>query len=211
MTSGFIAISNILNHLLDFYRISEAELSRKVQLPRATINRLVSGKTPDPRASTLEAIADYFHITLDQLLGKQPLFLNGDQSVLATSNVPLPIISWQDCKNWRNSVSKLTTESHPDWLMVDSSMHDAIFALKVYGDAMWPNFPQNSVLIIAAKQPINKNFIIIQKNDEVIFRQLIMDGEFKFLKAINPIFPILQLDEEDNIIGVIVQTRNFLT
>ncbi len=57
MKANSLKISDILSHLLIVYDISESELSRKINVPKATINRLVSGRTPDPRASTLATIA----------------------------------------------------------------------------------------------------------------------------------------------------------
>ena len=63
MTSNFLEISNNLSQLLAKHNISEAELGRQTNIPRGTINRLVTGKTPAPRASTLEAIAHFFKIS----------------------------------------------------------------------------------------------------------------------------------------------------
>ena len=67
------SISDVLIDLLKQSHINESELARRVNLPKATINRIMSGRTPDPRASTLLAITDYFNISIEQLMGKNPL------------------------------------------------------------------------------------------------------------------------------------------
>ncbi len=41
-----------------------------------------------------------------------------------------------------------------------------------------------------------------------MFRQLIIDGKYKFLKALNTMFPPLELTDDDQIIGVLLQSRN---
>ena len=73
MSLSVSSVSHVLAELLQQTHINESELARRVNLPKATINRITSGRTPDPRASTLIAIAEYFNISVDQLMGKKPL------------------------------------------------------------------------------------------------------------------------------------------
>src|SRR5690349_21258006 len=66
-----ILVNRVLSQLMG--DMSEAELAKLVNVPKATINRLLSGRTPDPRIGTLTLIAQYFGITIEQLLGITPL------------------------------------------------------------------------------------------------------------------------------------------
>ncbi len=78
---------------------------------------------------------------------------------------------------------------------------------------MFPQFYENTILIIDTNQaPKNRDFVIAycHDNKETLFRQLIVDGSYKFLKPINTIFPTLQIKELDQIIGLVVQSRNNL-
>lgn len=199
-------IDGILSCLLNMHHITEAELGRRIKIPRTTISRLVSGRTPDPRVSTLKAIADYFNVSVDQLLGNQPLFNNNKQSTIKNTT-SLPIIDWNSSKDWRNVISQIKPDNHFDWVS-DVVGH---FAIKIQGESMWPQFQKNMILIIDAEKELSdRSFVIayIQKNNEVIFRQLITEGSYKFLKAINPIFPLVRIGAKDKIIGVVIQTRN---
>ena len=210
MAEDALEISNILNYLIKKTHVSEAELARKISVPRATINRLASGRTPDPRASTLNAIAAYFNISVDQLLGKQPIFLDNNHLVIANTHISIPIIEWKQTKNWENIITKLKPGEHFDWVMVDPSIDQAKFAIRINSESMWPQFQMNTVLIIAPeKETKNRDFVIahIQKSDEVVFRQLIVEDNYKFLKAINNIFPTIKFEDCDKIIGVVIQTR----
>jgi len=210
MSEAILEISNILSYLIKQTRISEAELARKIDVPRATINRLVSGRTPDPRASTLNAIAAYFNVSVDQLLGKQPLFLDSNQSRVAKPHISIPIIEWEAAKSWKKVVSQLKPDMHFDWVMIDPSIDQGKFAICVQGESMWPQFQLNSILVIAPERGAkNRDFVIVhlKKDNEIIFRQLIIENQYKFLKAINSIFPTIQLDNDDKIIGVVIQTR----
>lgn len=211
MPSGSLDISSVLNNLLIKHGITEAELSRRIDVPRATINRLVSGRTPDPRASTLETIADYFKISVDQLLGKQPIFYSPSENISAPVGTKLPIIDWSNIRNWKETIKELKTQHNNDWILVDSSIEKGLFAFKITGESMWPNLQDNSIVIIDPERKAkNKDFVVahIKAMDDVVVRQLIIEGKYNFLKASNPIFPIIQIEDSDDIIGVIVQTRN---
>src|SRR3990167_7580870 len=189
MTSATLEIANILDRLLSQAGISEAELGRVINVPRATINRIASGKTPDPRASTLQAIAKYFNVTVDQLLGKQPLFSNNMQPfALSATYTSIPVIEWEEAPNWETVLQTIKPDNHFDWILADPNIESGKFALRIQGDSMWPQFQENTVLIIDQMRELkNRDFVIVyvKKNDEVLFRQLIVEGKSKFLKAIN--------------------------
>jgi SOS-response transcriptional repressor LexA len=214
MAIFMLEISNVLNHLININGISEAALGREIGVPRATINRLVSGKTPDPRASTLEAIARFFGITIDQLLGKQPI------PGLAQENKPstkvdhwIPILAWEQAFHWQEIINGIKHKVIDEWVLTDPNIDGGNFALIFKGDSMFPQFHENTILIIDTYQaPKNRDFVIAycHDNQEILFRQLIIDGSYKFLKPINTIFPSLQLKELDQIIGLVVQSRNNL-
>ena len=210
MSESVLEISNILNFLIKQAHLTEAGLARKINVPRATINRLVSGRTPDPRASTLNAIAAYFNVTVDQLIGKQPLFLDDNKSIVASNPTLIPIIEWKSTKIWETIVNELKTDGHFDWVMIDPSIDHARFAIRVNGESMSPQFQTNTILIIAPeREPKNRDFVMayLKKDNEVVFRQLIVENKYKFLKAINTIFPTIKFENCDKIIGVVIQTR----
>ena len=184
-------------------------MAREVNIPRATINRLVSGRTPDPRASTLNAIAVYFNITVDQLIGKKPL-LNNEEDIISTTNSLVPVIELEESLEWENILSRITLSNHSDFIVMDHSAHQGKFAIRVKGDSMWPQFQINAILVISVNKPVkNRDFVIayIRQSNEIVFRQMVIDGKYKFLKAINSLFPTITLNEEDKIIGSVIQTR----
>ena len=68
-----IAIADVLNNLLKKHNLNSARLGSLIDIPRATITNIATGKTIDPRVSTLQAIADHFNVTVGQLLGREML------------------------------------------------------------------------------------------------------------------------------------------
>jgi len=53
---------------------SGSDLARQLDVPPPSINRILSGQVTDPRCSTLILLADYFDVSIDQLLGREALF-----------------------------------------------------------------------------------------------------------------------------------------
>lgn len=66
-------LSSILSHLMSEKGIKSAELARKTGVGQPVIYRLMTGVTDNPQVFTLKPIADFFNISLDQLLGISPL------------------------------------------------------------------------------------------------------------------------------------------
>jgi SOS-response transcriptional repressor LexA len=204
-----LRISSILGRLLKSHSLNESALGRKTGIPRATINRLLSGKTPNPGISTLSVIAQYFDITLDQLVGKQAVFGHEDHKITSGSNVP--ILDWSSANNWQahlDNTKKISDDYKRIHCNTDSK---STFALKIHGESMWPQFANNCIIIVdTSKKTQSGDFVMahLKKNKENIFRRLIIEGNYKLLVPINSIFPSIHLTKSDEIIGKIIETIN---
>lgn len=53
--------------------IKSAELARETGVAQPVISRLMTGVTVNPQVLTIKPIADFFNVSLDQLLGLMPL------------------------------------------------------------------------------------------------------------------------------------------
>ncbi len=62
-------IASNLAELLRKRCIKTNQLAHHIGIPMMTIRRLLSGETGDPRISTLKCIADYFEVSVDELIG----------------------------------------------------------------------------------------------------------------------------------------------
>lgn len=63
-------LGNRLKDLLASHNMSQRELARKVGISNTTISRIVKGQG-DVMLSVLIAIADYFDVTIDWLVGRE--------------------------------------------------------------------------------------------------------------------------------------------
>ena len=62
-------LSTVLKHLMSQKGLTSSELARKTRIAQPVIHRLMAGDTVNPQILTLKPIADYFNISIDQLLG----------------------------------------------------------------------------------------------------------------------------------------------
>ncbi len=195
-------VGKILSRLLSEHKLKVSELARRVQLPQPTIQRIAAGVCENPHISSLKPIADYFSISIDQLKGIDPI-PKFDQIH------KLPLISWSEATHWNKQLATLTDEQ----VIVDISVGDHAYALRILDGAMEPIFPCNSILIMdPAVQPKDRSYVItLINNTEIpIFRQLIINGPDKYLKPLSPdtdIYKMRQLESSDNILATVVQAR----
>jgi transcriptional regulator with XRE-family HTH domain len=50
--------------------MSQAELARRIHISKNSMNKIESGKTPDPSSSVVKAVADTLGVSVDYLLGR---------------------------------------------------------------------------------------------------------------------------------------------
>ena len=103
----------------------------------------------------------------------------------------------------------MSTLDNPKALFQTScSTNSEPFALQNIGDMMSPEFSENCIVIIDPSMPIhNKAYAIIDFNDELYFRQYFEEGERKFLKCLNCSYDEIELDNDFEVRGCVVQQK----
>jgi len=66
-------VSFILKKLMSDRSITTTELSKETNIPYPTLAQLLQGRSVYPKINNLVAIAKYFDVTVDQLIGEQTL------------------------------------------------------------------------------------------------------------------------------------------
>lgn len=209
-------LRDVLTTLIQERNISESELARSINMPRATINRITLGKIVDPKSSTLNLIANYFNITIDQLLGREKI-TNSDK--LNTLNkVQVPIITFDQLTDIYKKSHIIKHGDIPDQELItfkykQDSLKTLLFGIKIKGEAMWPYFDDNSTIIIdTSAKPQNRSFVLayIADTDEIIIRQLLIDAKSRVLTPINTAFRSITMSTQDLILGVVIHVeKNF--
>jgi phage repressor protein C with HTH and peptisase S24 domain len=80
------------------------------------------------------------------------------------------------------------------------------YALRVVGDSMAPEFADGCVVIVdPGHQPRDGSYLIVEYAGDVFFRQLVVDGERRFLRPLNPAYGSFELLPPYRVLGGVVQ------
>ncbi len=80
------------------------------------------------------------------------------------------------------------------------------YALRVLGDSMAPEFPDGCVVIVDPGYAERDGaYVVVEFAGDVFFRQLVFEGERRFLKALNPKYGTFELTPPYAIRGAVVQ------
>jgi transcriptional regulator with XRE-family HTH domain len=59
-----------IEQLMKMRGVTKYRVSKDTGIPYTTLSQIISGRTKDPQVSVLQALADYFEVPLDYLLGQ---------------------------------------------------------------------------------------------------------------------------------------------
>lgn len=199
------SLSEILQQLIEEKGLTITELARRIHIPQPTIQRIASGTYKRPHAKTLKPIAEFFKITIDQLLGLEPIQWLVSKSIIRQ----IPILSPSQASSW----PKAEDISYAPTVVIDIEASADAYAMEMPDASMEPLIPKKSILIIdPAKEPHYRSYVAVklQGAQEIIIRQLLIDGKNYYIKPLSSdfdLFKIAQLNSKDIIAGVVVQVR----
>lgn len=209
MAKRYTKLSQILKKLLFDKGMSGADLARAVNMPIATIHRLVSGASTRPYKKSLEPIAEYFSISTDQLLGEEPIFDWHSSDLVLSGNIKpqfLPVIEWNEA----NKISSINAFSKNRKISLIGDVSKESFALIMNDHSMEPLFPKDTILLFDPKQkPTDRSYVLANLKDRSlpIFRQFITDIEHNYLKPLNPDLKMILATEDTEIIACLIESR----
>lgn len=120
----------------------------------------------------------------------------------------IPLLTWIQAGQWREAVKKMARE-----IATAAVAGPNAYALKVIGDSMTnplgsPSFPEGTVIIVDPDlQAKPGSFVIVRQEAELecTFKQLVHDAGRRYLKPLNPRYPLIELSTGAEICGVLIQ------
>lgn len=212
MVKSMHKLAKVLKFLLERHQLTETELSRRINLGQPVIHRIASGETRNPKLETLSPIANYFQISINQLIGDEPLPLvhNELSDALPAQLRSVPLLSWDQVSHWPK-LKKMPIGS--DCVYTDLVLSQQGFAVKVQDTTMRPRFPEETLLLVEPEiKPTDRSYVIFKMahKPQAVFRQFFTDGNSYYLNPMNPAFEKLVIGSEDICLGVVVQIRTDL-
>jgi len=209
-TNEHILAYNI-NLLIKLRKLSITQTANDLNLPIMTVRRLISGETANPHLSTLKTIAEYFDISIDQLVSSQNILQAEDWH---TKSRLVPILSWQEVRSV-TTIQDLNLKDWKNWQSVpadkEKDMNNA-FALKTR-PSFFAQFPSGTVFIIDPDSKVCDGDIVLVKiteNNDVTLRKVYIDPPETILHSLIPdLSPITYDSNKHKIIGVNVLTMHY--
>ncbi|WNV05019.1 S24 family peptidase [Candidatus Methylospira mobilis] len=185
--------------------MSQRALAKRSGLSQQLISKLENGLVE----STTEVfkLAEILHVDAVWLAtGKETSAGPDTQNAAATAFVPL--VSWVAAGLWREMENHLQPGSHEELVPVSCRVSRNAFALRVQGDSMEPVFPNGSYIIVdPALEAHHGSYVVMRMDDaeQATFKQLVIDGSERYLKPLNPRYPLMPIRQSVTVCGVVRQ------
>lgn len=126
----------------------------------------------------------------------------------------VPLISYVMAGAWADAEDPYSIGDAEDWLPVPKKCGPRTFALRVRGVSMYnpngkPSYEEGDYIFVDPDvEPQHRSAVIVRLDDEkeATFKQLIIEGDRRYLKALNPAWPepIIQINGDATICGVVI-------
>jgi SOS-response transcriptional repressor LexA len=186
-------------------QLSAEELSRRVGIPASTIKKIRNNNDTNPTLSTLVPIAQYFSLSLSQLIGDEPFpasRIKGSYQPVQKTLGQIPLISWHDALIWpEKNIQIIST------IATEHTYSSNAYALLVEEDNL-ENLAKGTILLIDPQlKPEHRDFIIVYKSGQKIptIKQALLDDGEIYLKSLIQGYKISLLTSEYQCLGVIAE------
>ena len=120
-----------------------------------------------------------------------------------------PLISWVQAGAWTETGGPVTADDAEAFLPCPVRCSADTFVLRVRGESMEPRFCDGDLIFVDPAVPADHGRFVVVRGEEsgdATFKQLIVEGGRKYLKALNPDWPqrIVESDASATICGVVV-------
>ncbi|HDG1683766.1 TPA: LexA family transcriptional regulator [Kluyvera ascorbata] len=125
-----------------------------------------------------------------------------------------PVISWVSAGQWMEAVEPYHRRAIERWYDTTVSCSENSFWLDVKGDSMTSpaglSIPEGAAILVDPEvEPINGKLVVakLDGDNEATFKKLIIDAGRRFLKPLNPQYPMIEVNGNCRIIGVVVDAK----
>lgn len=180
------------------------------------IQRVHNWKSRGIPAMHLRALADLFGETVDWIEGlaehkvQEPIAMYNTNPIIQKGKVPL--INWVQAGNWCDGAEHAPGDV--EWIDCPAKHSKLTYALAVRGSSMYnPQGPRSFddgdiIFIDPERTPQNRSLVVCRLggSNQATFKQLLVEGEERYLQALNNDWPekIIKITELTIICGVVI-------
>ena len=194
-------------------------LARLTSVTPKAASKWVNGES-QPRKEKLELIADRCGVRAEWLeYGIGPMKVDGNVELVTDYRERrlAPVISWVQAGSWSEACDPLALGDGESWEEVPSGTGSCAFWLRVIGDSMTAlagvSVPEGSLILVDPDVPADSGRLVVAKlidSNEVTFKRLVIDGGQWYLKPLNPAYPVITINSNCRIVGVVTEAKQKL-
>ncbi len=211
MASDISKVGIVIKEGLSRISKTQSWLAEQVEVSNNAVSKWI--KTGSISRDNISKIAYALKIPVQNLL------LEVDTHSFNTTEGPditdkVPLISWVQAGVWTEIIDNFAPGDAEEWLYCVVSHSDQTFVLRVCGESMFnpsgrPSFSDGDLIFVdPMKAPHHRSLVVVRREDEkeATFKQLIIENEHCYLKALNPNWPeqIIELHDTTTICGVVI-------
>ena len=113
-------------------------------------------------------------------------------------NKEVPLISRVQAGAWQEASDPFEPGDADEWYICPTRHSDSTYALEVEGDSMTSpvgrSYPAGMIIFVDPEREAASGDRVVAKvngDNEATFKQLVIDGERKYLKPLNPAYPVI--------------------
>lgn len=186
--------------------LSARELGSKAEVSDAHILYIEKGKRK-PTFEVLVRIMNALGVPMDEFLMETGYIEANVEPVRMGGLFRIPVVTWIMAGRWKEVCDAFEPGDADLWIDSDVSGRN-VFALRIIGDSMEPEFKEGEVIIINPHIEATPNdFVVVKnKNQEATFKQLKKYGGKWVLHPLNSKYPDQEVKKGDfQIIGKVVK------
>ncbi|UAN58016.1 LexA family transcriptional regulator [Serratia sp. JSRIV004] len=200
--------------------ITQQQIADALDISQSAVGHYLNGRN----ALNLKVASVFAKILGVQIIDFSPSLsleakrLSGLSNVTFDSNhkktPAYPLISWVSAGEWSEACEPYTLKDIDEWFESDAHIEGSGFWLRVQGDSMTSpvgiSIPEGMIILIdTGKEPKNGSLVVAKLEDvnEATFKKLVIDGGQKFLKPLNPLYPLVPINGNCKILGVVVEAK----
>lgn len=194
-------------------KLSQMALGKAVGVSNVAISQWERDETA-PRGDALLSLAAALGCTPDYLIHGGEMDQNVSFRATNRQRGEYPVISWVSAGQWSEAIEAYPSPVADRWYGTTVHCSGGSFWLDVRGDSMTApaglSIPEGTAILVDPDGvPENGKLVVARlvSQNEATFKKLVIDSGRRYLKPLNPQYPMIEMDEDFQIIGVVVDAK----
>lgn len=194
--------------------LKKGEIAAACKVANSAVTQWISGESKSLKPENLFALAKVTGFSAKWLaVGEGPESLDNNVEPGPESKGLIPLISWVQAGAWSEVVDLYAVGDAEDWLPCPANHGPRCFALRVRGESMFDphgrrSFREGDIVFVDPERQAENGSLVIAKltdSQEATFKQLVIEDEKRYLKALNPAWPerMMPINGSCQIVGVV--------